>query len=309
MLHCVKWVLWSISLALIYMISSSTNPVAAVRAEIDVLNFGSAAEYLRAVIDEKARSGKSLRSFTQWSGLKSPATLSLVMRGKRSISEEVEDKLMRYLKLVGNRKRYLKALSALTRAKDSEGRMALKEELFYIKHLAQAKHLEVKQYEFIARWYYSVIYVLVGLPHFRRDPSWLSQRLGRYISAKNIEDAIGNMLDLELLKDENGTLVQTSGTVLKTGDEVRHLSVRQYHRRMIELSARALELPQEIREITGLTVGLPLNKLDEVKQLIRQFRENIDALLDKHQSEANEVYQLNIQFFPLTFPVVKGTDA
>lgn len=284
----------------------SHSPLAESQAVVaDVLNFNSASDYLKAVVDEKTRGGKSLRALTQWSGLGSPATLSLVVRGKRAISEEVENKLVSYLRLTGSRKRYLKALSALTRTRHPEGKLALKEELFYIKHLALAKHLEVKQYEFFSRWYYSVIYVLAGLPNFHPDPNWICQRLGRYVTVKQIESAIANMVDLGLLVREGDGLRQAAGTVLKTEDEVRHLSVRQYHRRMIELSARSLELATELREVTALTVGLPIGKLGEVKQMIRQFRESVDALLDKHQNEADDVYQLNIQFFPLTQRISK----
>lgn len=268
---------------------------------VDVFDYQTAPDYLRAVLQEKTQVGKSLRAFTRWSGLGSPATLSQVVHGKRAVSEDVERKLIRALRLSGNRKRYLRALTALTRTKDEEGRLALQEEVFYIKHIARAKHLEVKQYEFFSRWYYSVVYVLVGLPDFNPDPLYLSRRLGRYVSPQNIATALNDMVELGLLTVETGKYKQSSTAPLKTPDEVAHLSLRQYHRQMIRLANQAMQIAPERREVTALTVGLPLALLPQVKQRIRQFRESLDEFLDKHQHQAEEVYQLNIQFFPLTF--------
>ncbi len=277
-------------------------PKVETKGAIEIFDFSTPHDYLRAVLDNGSRA--SLRAFARWSGIKSPATLSLILRGKRGISPEVEEKLINQLRLTGQRKRYLSALCALSRTRSHEGQHTLNEELFYIKHLAQAKLLEVKQYEFLSRWYYCAIFVMVGLADFRLDYALISKRLGRYVTPSQVREAIETMQALGLIEKQGETLRQVVGSVLRTPEEMRHLSVRQFHRRMIQMATLALEIPQERREITSLTVAMPLSKLEEVKARIRLFREELDQFLDRSQAEAEEVYQLNVQFFPLTVKVI-----
>ncbi|MEQ1664899.1 MAG: DUF4423 domain-containing protein, partial [Bdellovibrionales bacterium] len=53
------------------------------------------------------------------------------------------------------------------------------------------------------------------------------------------------------------------------------------------------------RDITGITISMKKENLPKVKELIRQFRLNISKNFES-LGDGDEVYQMNIQFIPLT---------
>lgn len=69
---------------------------------------------------------------------------------------------------------------------------------------------------------------------------------------------------------------------------------------MIDLGAEAVErIPREYREVSSMTLGLSKKMYLHLKEKIQNFKDEVlcDVLADNTDSE--EVYQLNFQFFPL----------
>lgn len=58
------------------------------------------------------------------------------------------------------------------------------------------------------------------------------------------------------------------------------------------------EIEVELRDFSSATVAIDLEKLPEAKTIIREFRQKMSALL--RDGEKTDVYQLAIQFYPLT---------
>lgn len=241
----------------------------------------------------------SLRAVSRRHGFGSVATLSMILAGQRKITAEVADKLVDILKLKGARRKYFLALTERARTTDPEKRARLEETLFFFRKMATCRELDWKQYEFLSQWYFVALFVLVGLPGFSRDAVSLARRLGRGVTAKQVEHALSTMLSLGLLVEKDGTLRQAEGPVLKTGEDVQHLSVRQFHRQVLRKASEAIELPRERREFTGLTFACAPSQLPKLKEKIRQFREEIDHFAES-LPEKEEVYQLSLQLFPLT---------
>ncbi|MDR9825364.1 TIGR02147 family protein, partial [Vibrio sp. FNV 38] len=84
-----------------------------------------------------------------------------------------------------------------------------------------------------------------------------------------------------------------------TPEDVRDLAIGKYHRNMLGLAEEALALPLDRREFNGLTVSIPSRLLPQVKDKIRAFRTELNELLSR-ETEPGEVFQFNVQFFPLT---------
>jgi uncharacterized protein (TIGR02147 family) len=85
-----------------------------------------------------------------------------------------------------------------------------------------------------------------------------------------------------------------------TGDDVRKMAIYRYYQQMNAMAEGALDIPKELRELSGLTVAIPRRLLPEVKERIRAFRREMHDFLSQFESEAEEVYQVNVQMFPLT---------
>jgi uncharacterized protein (TIGR02147 family) len=65
------------------------------------------------------------------------------------------------------------------------------------------------------------------------------------------------------------------------------------------------EIQMELRDFSSVTLVLDPQKLNEAKQIIKEFRKKMSSL--STQDNPQEVYQLAIQFFPLTKTVLKET--
>jgi uncharacterized protein (TIGR02147 family) len=67
------------------------------------------------------------------------------------------------------------------------------------------------------------------------------------------------------------------------------------------------EIEIELRDFSSLTLVIDPQKINEAKQVIKEFRKKMTSL--SMQDNPQEVYQLAIQFFPLTKPEIKETRA
>ena len=273
---------------------------------MDVFDFRAPEPFLRAAFDGlKAQQGQrsSLRALSRRFGISSVATLSMVLSGKRKVTPEVAEKLISILKLKGARRRYFLALVDLTHTADAEGRLALEEDLLFLRKMGGGA-LRREQYDFLSQWYYVPLFVMVGLSDFRRDNEWLAKRLGNGLTLKQVAEVLSNMLKLGILRDEGGKLSQHEGPIVKTEEDVANLCVRKFHGKMLDFAKSALDSPVQDREITGLTFAIAKKHLPALKEKIRQFREEMDQYAASLGGE-DEVYQLNLQLFPVTKRVEK----
>jgi len=68
----------------------------------------------------------------------------------------------------------------------------------------------------------------------------------------------------------------------------------------MELAATVLkELPRDIRNISGLTLGISQPAYEKICKEIDTFQNKILSIAEKDES-SDEVFQLNIQMFPVS---------
>ena len=69
---------------------------------------------------------------------------------------------------------------------------------------------------------------------------------------------------------------------------------------MIELAQDSLKNDStDVREFNGVTMKISKEKLALIKEKIRIFRKEINEITS-NMEDLDQVYQLNIQFFPIT---------
>ncbi len=88
--------------------------------------------------------------------------------------------------------------------------------------------------------------------------------------------------------------------LITTGEHSRAAAVRNFQEETMRLAIESLKRhPREKRNISTVTVTISEKNLDKVNEMIKGFRESI-LKYAKDELVADKVYQLNIQFFPLT---------
>lgn len=245
--------------------------------------------------------GYSHRVFAKQAGLSSPSHLLMIIKGERNLSIKTIEKFAEGMHLSSKEKRYFELMVMFNQTNDLQMKAKYFSEIMVLKMSSKKLHkLEKEKFDFLSKWYVVAVYVLVDLKNFKSDPQWISKRLGNTITAVQAKEALDNLTKLEMIAtDGEGSFKQTSGAIT-VPDDTRSVAVFNYHQSMIRLAAEALRnTPQNLREMNGATITIPKEKLPEIKEKIRAFRKEINQLASSYEN-SDEVFQLNIQLFPLT---------
>lgn len=253
-------------------------------------------------LNRKAASATySHRQFAKQAGLSSPSHLLMIIKGERNLSIKTIPKFVDGLKLGTKERKFFELLVVYSQTDDLQIKAKVFADIMQIKSSIAGLHrLEKEKFDFLSKWYVVAIYVMVGLKDFKADPAWIVKRLGNKILVSQAKEALTNLLNLKMIEvDKIAGLKQASGAIT-VADDTRSIAVFNYHQSMIRLAEEALKTKApSLREMNGATVSIPLDKLAEVKERIRNFRKEINQLAASYE-DSDEVYQLNIQFFPLT---------
>lgn len=240
----------------------------------------------------------SLRAFARDLGM-SQTLLSLVLNGQRPLTLKQAHKVSALLGLnpIAAQRFIDSTLAALPQNAKITQKVRLAKARTDATFLP--RDLDIEKYHLIATWHHFAILDLATTDGFRPDPAWVARRLG--LSKPEAEAAIERLLLLGLLKRQGRTLVKSSLHVQFPTRESR-AAVRAFHRQMIDKAVDQLgeTAPEAFarRSITGHTVAIDTSRLDEA----REFIEAMQAEFIKRFSvgSPDEVYQLNIQLFPLS---------
>lgn len=241
----------------------------------------------------------SLRALARSLGV-SHTYLSLILNGKKTLSLK---RAIQFAQLLGLDKRE-SDLFIETAKNEASGRLLERLQLNPEGSRARAKkvkqqrffELESDRFHIVADWYHFPIMVLTETKGFRQDPKWIAQRLG--ISPEQVVDGIDRLKRLGLLEEKNGQLRKSDHPVLvrpKRAD----VSVRTYHEKMIAMALEALsKVDFEARDFNGYVIPVNVSRIPEAKKRIAKFCVAMMEFLS--EGECTELFQLNLQLFPLT---------
>jgi uncharacterized protein (TIGR02147 family) len=262
----------------------------------------STGEILRDVLAQKMSRNPSfsLRAFARSLGV-SHTYLSLVLNGKKSLSLR---KVIQFAEILNLEEResaaFIRAGTAEARGRAAEKvRASASRKKPVTETCEDFFALEVDRFRILSDWYHLPLLELTYTKDFKSDPAWIAKRLA--ISVDQARNAIDRLKRMGLLMECGGKLSKTNSrlSVLPKGFEK---PIRDFHRQMIAKASESMELeePEDYaaRDITGASFAIDPAKLPEAKRRITAFRRSMIKFLT--EGESSEVYQLNIQFFPIT---------
>lgn len=285
----------------VYFKSMTQKNVTAISIK-DFLDFR---EYLKAVIGHRQKSGDSMtnRSFANAVGIRSSSWLTTVLNGEKGISSKTVQEISLFLGHSTWEQRYFKLLVAFNQAKTSEKRnvhfAVLKQHLLQ-KGYPALYVLQPNQYEFYSKWHYTAVRSLIGMTPLNDDYSRIAHLLSPSITAVLAKKSVKLLLKLGLIEKNDTGFYRLTGKAISTGPNVRSVAVANFQRETMRLGIEAIDrYPQELRDISTMSVGISADGLKKVATLIANCRKAITEVAN-NDPLADRVYQVNFQVFPLS---------
>lgn len=249
---------------------------------------------------QKANSyGFSYRTFAKAAGCKSVNHPHLVITGRRNLTSAMAVRFAQACGLAEQEQAYFNDLVAFTQAKTPTEKQHFYSRLGRYAPFRKVHKLTQAQATYFSKWFIPATRELAARADFRADAHWIASELEPSITPTQAKQALKTLLELGLLQlDASGGAVRTEPLVTSGGPLGHHLVA--FHREMIERARDAIELiPREEREISSVTVCVSRQRLGELKQQLREFRQQI--LRTAEQDDTPEcVVQINLQLFPLS---------
>lgn len=232
----------------------------------------------------------SLRAFSSYLGL-APQVISSVFKGQRHLpvksSEQVIDRLglsvdeaRLFMKDLKSRKAKLSRLSKNAEEENSE--ITLSEE---------------RHFRIIAEWEYYAILNLLDTKDEFSQPQQMARRLG--LSEKRAQFLVEDLIAEEMIEKNQEGFYQRKVKHLTTTKDVPSQALKHAHKEALQLAGEKLtQVNVDERFYSASTISIDKFKLNAAKDLLREFRKKMTMFMK--EGETDEVYQFNIQLFPLT---------
>lgn len=267
----------------------------------DILEYTSYRQYIADYYaDKKAKSAFTWPEFARAAGFSSPVYLKYVSEGRFNLSDAAVERVAAAMHLSGGDLDFFREMVRFDHAKTDKAKKESFQKLMAMAESRKAKIIEADAFRYFDSWKNPVLRELApSMPGAK--PLALAKACRPKVSAAEVSESLNFLVKANLLqKDEEGNYKQTDKVVTTGPMEVTPVVVRGLHRQMGEIALEAIEgVPQDERHFSGVTLGITQNAYDEIVAEINAFRKKIIEIATR-ENETDEVYRLNIQFFPMT---------
>ena len=267
----------------------------------DILEYTDYRQYIADYYaDRKAKTAFSWQEFAKTAGFSSPVYLKYVSEGRFNLSAEAAVRTAQAMHLADYEREFFVEMVKFDHAKNDDEKRAAFSKMVSIAESRKAKIVDGESFRFFEDWKNPVLRELApAMPGAK--PLAMAHACRPEVSAAEVSDALSFLVKADLLKkDKDGNYAQTDKVVTTGPMEFTPLAVRGLHRQMGEFALDAIEnVPQDERHFSGLTLGITREAYEKIVQRIAEFRKDIIAIATS-ETATDEVYRLNVQFFPMT---------
>jgi uncharacterized protein (TIGR02147 family) len=270
--------------------------------KIRVNQFTDYRAFLLAHIQDKRKSQPQW-TFGVWTktlGLKDTSSITKIIQGQRHPGQEITKKFIKYFNFSEREAQYFNDLVTFQKIKDDPRlSVLLLEKMGKQNPDLTTRVLDEKTFLLISNWYCLAIREMIRLNEFFEDANWISKNFLFKVTPKEAERALKLLVEVGLFsRSPNGQLTIQTGSY-STQNDFAAEATKRFHEASLEnakLAVRNIDVNE--REFVSTTFAMKQKNIPEAKQLIRDFKVKFEELLE--EDGADEVYQLQIQFYPLT---------
>ncbi|MBN1309490.1 MAG: TIGR02147 family protein [Chitinispirillaceae bacterium] len=269
----------------------------------NIFNYFNYREYLSALFNYNKAINPifSHRYIITKAGFKSPNSLKNVINGERNLSVEGAERFATAFKMETKERVYFILLVQFNTVKSPKEKERCLSELLKLRKSSLPAGLKDEQMDIMSAWWHVAIREITALPDFKNSSLWISRVLMPPIKKGDAASSLHFLKKTGFIrKTEIGW--RPVEKIMQSDPEVTHIFASQFHREMIRLGMEAIaRFSYERREISSTTLRLSGRDVPHAKSLLQHFRRQMLDFASNSQ-DADQVYQLNFQFFPLVNP-------
>ena len=239
----------------------------------------------------------------------SKAAIANVVSGARMPRPQTLDAISLAMGLGPEERNYLGLIVEHAAAPDVRTRRAVLDRMMASERYRQVRQAEsysdLDMFRYFEHWYVPAIRELATLPGFRSDPEWVAGALRPPIRVDEAVAALDTLFDLGLLERRQDGGVDVSEPRLRTRPEALQRAANHFHKVAIPELLRKLDsdlAPEQ--HVMAATLCVAPDTVDECKARIGNLVEQLATLADdKAVAGPHRVYQLAVQFVPVSEPV------
>lgn len=238
----------------------------------------------------------TLRKWSGEMGFESAEILADVFARKRNLRLKWVENIEKAIPIDPSEKTYFQTLILLSNSKNEDEKKVLETLLREISRGNDTQVIRGNSSELFSNWVNMAILSFCKVrvkPIHRSD---ILQAFSSRVSEEGLNSSIERLLEEGLLLEAGDGSYTRLGTSYSGKTEVSNEGAREYYRQVSDLAKDASKLDPMEREFQCFSMAMDSQKLDEAKALIRNLRNKLSALCDEN---ANQVFQVNLQFFPL----------
>lgn len=252
--------------------------------------------YYRA---RKAVDSKFSHRFIGKEGRFDPGLFSKIIKGKRDISLSMIFKLSAIFNLDKKQSEYFENLVHFNQAPSHQERKHYYEKLMAFRK-TEVKAVEIHQYEFYSKWYYSAMRELLDFHPYAGDAERLAAQLVPPIRPAEAKAGVELLLKLGFIERTASGKYKAKNALITTGYGNADLQANNFVLESLDLAKGAIDrFPAVMRNLSTVTFSIPHSRYKHYEEKIRAFRRELMKDIEKEPG-ADAVYQLNMQLFPLT---------
>jgi uncharacterized protein (TIGR02147 family) len=267
-------------------------------------------KYKRA-LHQKDHRAYSYAMFAAAADIKSPNYLKLIIEGQRNLSEAMILRFAKAMQLNKEDTTEFKALVLYNQELEPVRRNQ------YLKNLSDLRvqrqlhggDIDARTWDKVPNWIAWVLQSMIDQDGVDFDPRRLQNLLSSKVTLGDIEAALNKLLQSgEIARDENTREMRKTRQLIESPESVPVALIRKIQAELMYLGLESLfrDDPAE-REFGALTVALTDDEFEQIRFELRQLRKRLhrDVAAKREAGKGERVYQLNIQFFPMTRKVKK----
>lgn len=208
-------------------------------------------------------------------------------------------KIGNLFELTGKVRDYFEELVNYNQAVSSEDKEYHLKKVISLNNLSSTQ-VRKEQFEFYSKWYIPAIRELLFVYDFRDNFKELSKKLTPEIKVKDAKTAIEILLSIGLIRINKNGFYKPFDPILEKDSAFTSEYWGLYMQSNIELARESVyRYKKKERNISAVTVPLSKDSFNKAQEKITELRKLI-LKLSEDDKNRNQVYQCNIQLFPLS---------